>query len=86
MPARVPPPLRLVESFLNSVDVETDADDLTDLNAFRRWLGNHERPDAARSATAGDLDLARALRRELRDEAAAHHDGAARDRTGLDAL
>lgn len=83
MPNTVPAPLRPVESFLNSIDVESDRDDLSDLDRFRRWLGDHGHRGAASTASTADLDLARRLRTELRAEAATHHDGHARDRTAL---
>jgi predicted RNA-binding Zn ribbon-like protein len=85
--ADVPAPLELVESFLNSVDVETGLDDLRDVATFRRWLADHDRPAAA---DEHDLDLARRLRTELRAEAATHHQqpdqAEPRDRGALDAL
>ena len=83
----VPAPLALVESFLNSIDVETGLDDLVDVPTFRRWLADHDRPA---DADADDLDLARRLRDELRDEAGTHHappdEAVPRDRATLDAL
>jgi predicted RNA-binding Zn ribbon-like protein len=83
MPSDVPAPLHLVESFLNSVDVETGGDDLVEPDRFRRWLRDHDRPAAV---TGEDLALARALRTELRAEAAGHHDGEPRDHRALDRL
>ncbi|BCJ32910.1 hypothetical protein Athai_04130 [Actinocatenispora thailandica] len=85
--ADVPAPLTLVESFLNSIDVESGLDDLRDLATFRRWLADHDRPAPADEA---DLDLARRLRAELRAETATHHDppeqAGHRSRDALDAL
>lgn len=84
MAESVPAALRLVESFLNSVDVETGADDLADVPTFRRWLADHDHPAPADEA---DLDLARRLRTELREEAATHHGvDTGRDRAALDRL
>ncbi|GAA3519832.1 CGNR zinc finger domain-containing protein [Actinocatenispora rupis] len=84
MAESVPAPLRLVESFLNSVDVESGADDLVDVPTFRRWLADHGHPAPARDT---DLDLARRLRTELRAEAATHHGvDTDRDRTELDRI
>jgi predicted RNA-binding Zn ribbon-like protein len=64
----VPEQLWLVESFLNSVDVESAQDDLDALPRFRRWLRDHHRSAAAEVATEADLTLARDLRTELRAE------------------
>ena len=86
MPAAVPPELWLVESFLNSVDVESGRDDLDTLPRFRRWLHDHRQFTAAETATEHDLELARGLRDELRDELVGNHGAVERDRAGLDAL
>jgi predicted RNA-binding Zn ribbon-like protein len=86
MPVDVPPALWLVESFLNSVDVESGRDDLDTLPRFRCWLGDHRQVAAAGAATEDDLALARQLRAELRAELLGHHDVRARDRSRLDAL
>lgn len=76
MAAGVPGQLWLVESFLNSVDVESAQDDLASPERFRRWLAAHHQPDAATSATADDLSLARELRTGLREVVAGHDHGA----------
>jgi predicted RNA-binding Zn ribbon-like protein len=73
--------LWLVESLLNSLDVESGQDDLDELPRFRRWLRDHRRGSAADAATEADLTLARDLRDALRDELA----GAA-DRARLNGL
>jgi predicted RNA-binding Zn ribbon-like protein len=73
----VPDRLRLVESFLNSVDVASGQDELDSVPRFRGWLAVHHRAEAAADANAADLELARELRYALRAEAATHHgDGA----------
>jgi predicted RNA-binding Zn ribbon-like protein len=64
----VPEQLWLVESFLNSVDVESAQDDLDALPRFRRWLRDHHRDAAAEAGTEADLTLARDLRTALRAE------------------
>src|SRR5690242_16663746 len=64
--AVVPESLWLVESFLNSVDVESGQDDLDSLDRFRRWLRDHRQEGAAGAATDADLALARRLRDGLR--------------------
>lgn len=83
----VPAALDLVESFLNSVDDETGADDMADAASYRRWLGEHDQPDEpdGPDAEAGRA-LAREVRDELRAEVATHHDGGGRDRARLSAL
>jgi predicted RNA-binding Zn ribbon-like protein len=78
-----PEPLRLVESFLNSVDVESGADDLRSVESFRRWLGDHGRAAAGDADPEADLALARELRDELRAETETHHHGGTRDRSRL---
>ncbi len=74
--ASVPTELWLVESFLNSVDVESGEDDLDSLPRFRRWLAAHHREAAGRRAGEDDLVLARKVRDVLRDEVRRHHPGA----------
>ena len=76
----VPAELSLVEEFMNSIDVETGADDLGTLNLFRRWLADHDLDDAAASADEDSLELARRVRSELRAEADDHHSETARRR------
>ncbi len=84
MTVTTPAALRTVESFLNSVDAEAQTDELADLGTFRRWLTGEGFADD--TATAADLELARAVRTELRAEVDTHHDGTDRDRGTLDAL
>lgn len=72
MAREVPDELWLVESFLNSVDVESGQDDLDSVPRFRRWLRYHGRPAAAAQLTAADLELARELRAGLRHVVRAH--------------
>jgi predicted RNA-binding Zn ribbon-like protein len=82
----VPDPLWLLESLLNSVDVDGGRDDLGELPRFRAWLGAHYRSEAAGTATDEERRLAVELRDELRAELLSHHDRADRDRHRLDAL
>jgi predicted RNA-binding Zn ribbon-like protein len=84
MSAGVPESFWLLESFLNSVDVESGQDDLAGVARFRRWLRDHKQESAA--ATESDVVLARQVRDELRDELQSHHSPAARDRSRLDRL
>jgi len=74
MQRQAPAPLRLVESYLNSVDVESGADDLDSVARFQRWLADHGR--AVDAVSPDDLHLARELRDAIRatlvDPAEAH--------------
>jgi hypothetical protein len=79
----VPDRLWLVESFLNSVDVASGQDELDTVPRFRGWLAVHNRSDAAATANAADLELARELRYALRAEAAAHHGDGAGDTAAI---
>lgn len=82
----VPDALWLVESYLNSIDVESGEDELDSLDRFRRWLGDHRRSAAAATATEADLSLARELRHQLREVLHAHGDGRAGGSERLDRL
>ena len=79
----VPERLRLVESFLSSIDVETGQDDLTSLASMRRWLGEHGYPG---QVAEPDRALAVRLRDQLREVLRGHHDGVPPAGTGLDGL
>jgi predicted RNA-binding Zn ribbon-like protein len=70
--ADMPAELALVESFLNSVDVESGADDLDSVPRYARWLQAHGQPSAG--VAESDLADARALRDALRAATHAHHD------------
>ena len=72
----VPAELGLVESFLNSLDVESGEDEFDSLPRFRRWLAAHGRESAGRRAGEDDLALARKVAGVLRDEIRRHHPGA----------
>jgi hypothetical protein len=69
--------LRLVESFLNSIDLESGRDDLGSSVQFRGWLTAIGRVTAGDDLTADDLQFARDLRDALRDEV---RDGTGRGR------
>ncbi|HET6213299.1 MAG TPA: CGNR zinc finger domain-containing protein [Micromonosporaceae bacterium] len=87
MASDIPTALWFVESLLNSIDVESGEDDFDSVPRFQRWLANHDRGTAVERASADDLELARAIRTELRNLAAAHAEQAASTDTGrLDAL
>lgn len=65
--------LWLVESFVNSLDVSSGQDDLTDTDRFARWLKDHGR--AVTRVSDADLTHARRLRSQLRQVLIGHHDG-----------
>jgi predicted RNA-binding Zn ribbon-like protein len=70
--APAPEPLRLVQAFINSIDIEAAAEALGDPEALARWLHDHglEPGDTPSSA---DLGRALTLRDALRELAAAHN-------------
>jgi predicted RNA-binding Zn ribbon-like protein len=73
----------LVESFLNSIDLESGRDDLDSPVRFRGWLIANGHPAAADGLTAADLWFARELRDALRAEVREHADA---DHARLNAL
>ncbi len=48
-----PEPLRLVQRFVNSVDLENDQDELTSPEALRDWLAERDLIDARRASHRG---------------------------------
>jgi predicted RNA-binding Zn ribbon-like protein len=80
-----PEPLRIVQSFADSVDVESAEDDLDSPARFGRWLVAHGFDHPA--PTEAERGLALGIRDALREELMAHHgDGDARTaRAKLDA-
>jgi predicted RNA-binding Zn ribbon-like protein len=73
----------LVESFLNSIDLESGRDDLDSPVRFRGWLIANGRAAAAESLTPADLWFAREVRDALREEVRGHGVG---DHSRLNAL
>jgi predicted RNA-binding Zn ribbon-like protein len=73
----VPTELALVESFANSLDVETGRNDLDSITGFRRWLRAHGLGRLAASVDEPALARARRFREALRTELLAHHEGEA---------
>ncbi len=76
-------PGELVRDFVNTLDVDTGADQLVSPAALAAWLREHGLA-TARSATEADLGAAVALREGLRAALRAHHAGA--DGTALAGL
>jgi predicted RNA-binding Zn ribbon-like protein len=72
MSVQVPSPLRLVESFLNSVDVTTGRDELGSVGRFGAWLVVHQRAIHPITVSEDELALARDLRDALRAELRTH--------------
>jgi hypothetical protein len=62
----------LVESFLNSIDLESGRDDLASPVRFRAWLIAHGHPEAADDLSPDDLLFAREIRDALREEVRVH--------------
>ncbi len=61
-----PMPLLRVQGFVNTRDVEDDADRLADLPGARRWLIDAGLLDETASLTESDLELARTVREATR--------------------
>jgi len=72
MSVQVPAPLRLVESFLNSVDVSTGHDELGSNGRFATWLVVHQQAATPMTVSDDELTLARDLREALRAELRTH--------------
>jgi predicted RNA-binding Zn ribbon-like protein len=76
---RQPAPGRLevIRSFVNTLDVEDDDDDLKTPEALVDWLREHEllAPGDDARATRGDLARATALREAFREVLLGHHGG-----------
>jgi predicted RNA-binding Zn ribbon-like protein len=91
MSGRVPNALRLVESFLNSVDAESGRDELGSLAGFHTWLAIHQRGAVTITVSEEERQLAGelrdALRAELRASTTGPHDPGRRNaQVRLDAL
>ena len=61
-----PQPLRLVQRFVNSIDLESGEDELTSPEALRDWLAERGLVGADERAGAGDLQRAVDVREGLR--------------------
>lgn len=83
--APAPGDLRLVQAFLNTVDLEDGPDRLATPEGFRRWLATHELPGGDRDVSADDLRRAVAVREALRRLAACNN-GAAVDPAAIAVL
>jgi predicted RNA-binding Zn ribbon-like protein len=61
-----PAPLRLVQRFVNSVDLENGQDELASPEALREWLAERDLMDPGEKVTAADLKRAIDVREGLR--------------------
>lgn len=71
-----PAEIEVVRRFINSVDIEAGTEELTDLDALRRWLREYDLIGARERLREGDLERAIAVREALREVVAADHGGA----------
>ena len=70
--APAPGPLRVIQLFVNTNDLETGPDLLPDAAALRAWLLEHELIGAGENVTEADHARAIALREAIRDLVCAH--------------
>jgi predicted RNA-binding Zn ribbon-like protein len=75
MAATVPAGVETVLAFLNTVDVETASDELSEPSHLAAFLSDHALLPRGAPVTARDLERARALRAALRQALVAHHGG-----------
>ena len=72
---KAPGELRLVQDFVNTLDVEDAEEGLATPDALRDWLAERELVDGAAALSAGDLERARNVREALRELMLANNDG-----------
>jgi predicted RNA-binding Zn ribbon-like protein len=70
--AVAPGSLRVVQAFINTVDVEAGEEELETPQQLTAWLGSHGLIDSGTEASRADLDQARRLREGLRTLAEAN--------------
>ena len=68
-----PGDLALVQDFVNSLDLEEDEEQFTDLDALRSWLSSRGLMRSRERLGDGDLARAREVREALRDVLSAHN-------------
>ena len=76
-----PPPLDLVEAFINTLDLETGADELATTSALRGWLLGRHLIKRAEAVSERDRQQAIRLREALRRAALANNSTAVDSRT-----
>ena len=70
---RTPAPLRVLLDFVNTRNVETDEDELANIDALRGWLSARGLMEEHEPAGDADLALAREIREELRAALIVNH-------------
>jgi predicted RNA-binding Zn ribbon-like protein len=85
IPKAAPPPLRLVQAFVNTVDLENRREWLGDPQALAGWARDHGLVPARTSFTSSDLEQAHELREAFRSLLAGNRDRQA-DEAALDVL
>jgi predicted RNA-binding Zn ribbon-like protein len=68
-----PEPLEDVRQFVNTLDIETGQDQISDTAGLRRWFAEHGL-DAAHAPSSADVERALVLREALREALAANDD------------
>lgn len=82
---RAPEPLRLVQQFVNTAELDEDAEDLTSPKALREWMAARDLADPKAEVTDADLSRALEVREGLRAVLYTHN-GGERDDEALDRL
>ena len=72
---KAPGELRLVQDFVNTVDLEDAEEGLASPDALRDWLAERDLVDGAAAISAGDLERGLAVREALRELMRANNDG-----------
>ncbi|MFL5974355.1 MAG: ABATE domain-containing protein [Solirubrobacterales bacterium] len=80
-----PGDLEAVRAFVNTVDLEDGAEELSDPPSLVRWLADHELIEPGTEATKADVRNAIAVREALRRQLLANN-GAAVDAASVDTL
>ena len=68
-----PGDLELIRSFVNTLDVEDDVDEVATPEALTAWLRDRDLLAPGERATRGDVERAAALREALREVLLGHH-------------
>ncbi len=82
---RAPEPLRFVQQFVNTAELDEDAEDLTSPEALRDWMAERDLADPKAKVTDADLQRALEVREGLRAVLYTHN-GGDRDQDALDLL
>ncbi len=82
---RAPEPLRFVQQFVNTAELDEDAEDLTSPEALRDWMAARDLADPEAAVTEADLSRALEVREGLRAVLYTHN-GGERDEEALERL